>query len=1134
MRDVLRPPSPTFLRRYALAALLFFTVPGAASATEVAPVFGPPEALNSTAATDSQTPEAYPHIATDGDGSWVAVWQAGAQGLPLGGDQDIVASVSRDDGLTWSPPVPLNADPHTDRVSDARPRIATNRGGTWVTVWQADNQKIAAARSTDNGATWSPAIVIANRPGANYAADVVASGSTWIATWTGTRAQTNEEEIFFSRSIDNGASWSSPEPLNSDASTDTRYDSRPRLATDEGGNWVAVWEATANGVTRDGVDVWFARSDDNGQHWSNPLPLRPNPGPDPRHDSEPVIANVGSGKWAVAWSSTTPSSGAVGNDGDIVVSRSLDGGDSWSAPTAVNTDAAADSRPDRVPAIAADGDHVVVAWMRELGLIAVSSSHDGGSTWTPPQPLSDEGSAGRQDRDPQLAIAGDTWVATWAAANVIVARSTNAGEFWSPPAMINPDANDVTTSDYGVDLAFGQAGTAIAVWASRTSLADNFNDISVARSTNSGQVWSLPASLLGVLAGTTSTVGVPRVATDGGGHWMVTWSYRDSPTESDEDLVYTRSADNGETWTFPTFLNPGADNDLGDDLEPSVASNGLGTWIATWVSNNTIGGIPSVGFRVVETRSLDDGASWSAPETISTDVAFDARTPRTLAAGSTWITVWGQRSMLAGDYDIYFARSMDNGSTWSAPAPVDPGAADDSGFDYFPDLASDGQNTWVSVWRSDDSLRGTIGTDNDILFSRSSDGGVTWSPAALLNSYGDSDLLNDQNPQIATDATGTWVAIWETSSNLVSGGDVYVARSFDNGESWTPATPLQTGQDAGQRPEGSRIATDRAGVWIAAWSSTDSLGSTIGDDADILYARSVPPPTACLNFEMDAAGFTTSGLWHRATMCGAELPEHTLFSAFYYGQDGSCTYDTGGRNEGSLTSPSIDLRGLATASVLFRHLLIKENTAFDSATLEIAVDEGDFELLAGPYASGAKEFRDESVDLTPYTGHQVQIRWHFDTSDGFNNGFLGWLVDDVSVVSDGACLLPTRTPTPSATATVTATPTITATPADTPSDTPTSTDTPTPVPTDTPQPTLTGTATVTTTATAAATHTSVPSCPGDCAGDGAVTINDLVLAVNVALGGAPVSECSAADRDGNGQVEINELIAAVGAALVGC
>ncbi|MGH3644331.1 MAG: hypothetical protein ACRDUX_35535 [Mycobacterium sp.] len=340
---------------------------------------------------------------------------------------------------------------------------------------------------------------------------------------------------------------------------------------------------------------------------------------------------------------------------------------------------------------------------------------------------------------------------------------------------------------------------------------------------------------------------------------------------------------------------------------------------------------------------------------------------------------------------------------------------------------------------------------------------------------------------------------------------------------------LQTGGDAGQLPTGARIETDRAGIWVTAWSSNESLGSTIGDDTDILYARSVPPPTACLNFEMDAAGFTATGLWHRSTMCGAESHEHTLFSAFYYGQDHSCNYDTGGHNEGTLTSPIIDLDGVADASLLFRHLLVKENTSFDSATVEIAQDDGAFATLAGPYANGPAEFRDETVDLSPYVGRRVQLRWRFDTTDAFNNGFLGWLVDDVSVVSSGACLLPTRTPTPTDTATVSATPTETpvATATGTLTSTQTATETQPPSPTGTATETVAPSSTVTATATA-------PLCAGDCAGNGTVTINDLILAVNVALGSTAPTECPAADRDGDGHVEINELIGAVRAALMGC
>jgi len=60
------------------------------------------------------------------------------------------------------------------------------------------------------------------------------------------------------------------------------------------------------------------------------------------------------------------------------------------------------------------------------------------------------------------------------------------------------------------------------------------------------------------------------------------------------------------------------------------------------------------------------------------------------------------------------------------------------------------------------------------------------------------------------------------------------------------------------------------------------------------------------------------------------------------------------------------------------------------------------------------------------------------------------------------------------------------------------------------------------------------SCPGDCDGSGDVTVNELIVMVNIALGSAPVSDCPAGDADGNGVISINEVIAAVNAALNGC
>jgi len=60
------------------------------------------------------------------------------------------------------------------------------------------------------------------------------------------------------------------------------------------------------------------------------------------------------------------------------------------------------------------------------------------------------------------------------------------------------------------------------------------------------------------------------------------------------------------------------------------------------------------------------------------------------------------------------------------------------------------------------------------------------------------------------------------------------------------------------------------------------------------------------------------------------------------------------------------------------------------------------------------------------------------------------------------------------------------------------------------------------------------ACTGDCDGDGEVTINEVVLGVNIALDNTPVGACAQFDADGDGTVAINELIASVGDVLAGC
>jgi hypothetical protein len=72
------------------------------------------------------------------------------------------------------------------------------------------------------------------------------------------------------------------------------------------------------------------------------------------------------------------------------------------------------------------------------------------------------------------------------------------------------------------------------------------------------------------------------------------------------------------------------------------------------------------------------------------------------------------------------------------------------------------------------------------------------------------------------------------------------------------------------------------------------------------------------------------------------------------------------------------------------------------------------------------------------------------------------------------------------------------------------------------------------TATETPTSTLERHCPGDCDGNGEVTVGEIISLVNIALGNAQLSSCMRGDADDSHDLTINEIVAAVHAALSGC
>jgi hypothetical protein len=301
----------------------------------------------------------------------------------------------------------------------------------------------------------------------------------------------------------------------------------------------------------------------------------------------------------------------------------------------------------------------------------------------------------------------------------------------------------------------------------------------------------------------------------------------------------------------PALLNTNGTLDTETDAEPDIATDGAGNWVATWQSEENLGGTAGTDWDIFVATSSDNGATWSAPALVNTNGNSDSGNdlfPVVASDGAgNWVAAWFSSENLGGtagtDPDIFVATSSDNGATWSAPALVNTNGTSDSGGDINPVVASDGAGNWVAAWYSDENLGGTAGTDPDIFAASSTDNGATWSAPALLNTNGTSDSGDDYETDIASDGAGTWVAAWRSEENLGGAAgadpDIFAASSTDNGATWSAPVLLNTNGNSDSGDDFFPVvASEGAGTWVAAWFSTENLDGMAGTDRDCFVASS--------------------------------------------------------------------------------------------------------------------------------------------------------------------------------------------------------------------------------------------------------------------------------------------------------
>ena len=179
------------------------------------------------------------------------------------------------------------------------------------------------------------------------------------------------------------------------------------------------------------------------------------------------------------------------------------------------------------------------------------------------------------------------------------------------------------------------------------------------------------------------------------------------------------------------------------------------------------------------TRSFDGGATWEPTRMVD----FNGNG---CVYAHTSVT-----NLFLGWYKgggIYVLRSTDAGATWSAPGMAGGAPwtdAPDQRAGPLPSLSADRNSGAVyAVWPADDSLGGW-----DVRFSRSTNGGVTWSGAAIVN---DAVAGRQFMPWIDVDTAGRiHIAWYDDRSGRMA---VRYTTSTDGGLTW-PASVRVTDAD---------------------------------------------------------------------------------------------------------------------------------------------------------------------------------------------------------------------------------------------------------------------------------------------------------------------------------------------------
>jgi hypothetical protein len=435
--------------------------------------------------------------------------------------------------------------------------------------------------------------------------------------------------------------------------------------------------------------------------------------------------------------------------------------------------------------------HRLAAASATLALVTACGGGGGGSTSEMPPAIKAWRGAtlvetSAEDADsPQVSHAGTgDWLAVWQQHDgtryqVWVNRyRTNTG--WGAHEAI--DLAGGGNALYPQIAADG-AGHALAVWdqGSLTSLRSIW-----ANRYDASTGWGTPEQVSGAVL-LDSNAERAQVAVDSSGRALVVWEQRSGTRVSIAANRYTP----GTGWGTPELIET---DDTGNATDAQIAMDSSGHALAVWSQSN--GAL----FSVWSNR-FSPATGWGTAELVETGSAGDASRPQiAVDPGGNAIAVWDQGSGVRTDV---WANRYEVGSGWGAPELIETDSAGDADS---AQIAFGTSGHALAVWHQSD------GTRFNIVANRYS-AGSGWGSAQRVNIE---DARDARRPQIALDASGEAVAVWQQDDGMRVNT---WANRYSPTTGWGTAELIET-ENLGNvgMPQ---VATDGSGHALAIWHQTD-------------------------------------------------------------------------------------------------------------------------------------------------------------------------------------------------------------------------------------------------------------------------------------------------------------------------